>query len=81
MREQNFRNARQGANEHRRVLPAGRWLCIVVVVSRIYVGLYVFVVVIMSCVLLINQFSLSIIKNTVGLYDYAERINIFAVGL
>ncbi|WP_291125054.1 hypothetical protein, partial [Flavobacterium sp. UBA6031] len=66
---------------HRRVLPAGRWLCIVVVVSRIYVGLYLFVVVIMSCVLLINQFSLSLIKNTVGLYEYGERINIFAVGL
>ena len=30
MREQRPRNARQPANEHRRVLAAGRWLCIVV---------------------------------------------------
>ena len=30
MREQNLLNARQPANDHRRVLAAGRWLCIVV---------------------------------------------------
>ena len=35
MREQNCRNARQPANEHRRVLAAGRWLCIVVLRSII----------------------------------------------
>ena len=35
MREQRPRNARQPANEHRRVLAAGRWLCIVVLRSII----------------------------------------------
>ena len=30
MRAQNLLNARQPANDHRRVLAAGRWLCIVV---------------------------------------------------
>ena len=35
MREQNLLNARQPANEHRRVLAAGRWLCIVVLRSII----------------------------------------------
>jgi len=40
MRAQNPLSARQPACEHRRVLPAGRWLYIVVFMSREFVDLY-----------------------------------------
>jgi len=39
MREQRPLNARQPANEHRRVLPAGRWLYMVVSIMREFVDL------------------------------------------